>query len=69
MRVYNICIVYKRLKIYMFYFFRITLVSINKRQMAFFQMPFFDAKKEKMPSSEQGICIVILLDLLVLYLA
>ena len=25
--------------------------------------------KEKMPSSEQGICIVILLDLLVLYLA
>ena len=43
--------------------------QFNKRQMAFFQMPFFDAKKEKMPSSEQGICIVILLDLLVLYLA
>lgn len=34
-----------------------------------FPNAFFDAKKEKMPSSEQGICIVILLDLLVLYLA
>lgn len=32
-------------------------------------MPFFDAEKEKMPSSEQGIYMVILLDLLVLYLA
>lgn len=67
MRVYNICIVYKRLKIYMFYFFSYhSCINLTKGKWHFF---FFDAKKEKMPSSEQGICIVILLDLLVLYLA
>lgn len=44
-------------------------IGFCQQSVAFFQMPFFDAKKEKMPSSEQGICIVILLDLLVLYLA